>query len=106
MAGRRGKHGFLDPWREEAVKKLRLYNGAGWGGLGDHLYIAAYSVKDAVALMNEAELKVKGYTVGTTVYRFNTYFHKGHWGTSTNGITPERGVWLAKNGYEKPERVL
>ena len=93
------------------MKKLRLYNGGDWDHRGGHLYIAAYSVKDAVAITNEAHGKVRKNPHGMTEYWFNTYFYKGAWGRRMDGIVPERGVWWVRQDYgpgckEKPERLL
>ena len=98
------------------MKKLKLFNGGDWNARGGHLYVAAYSVKDAVDLVNEAYRKLKGHAdrpdiAPQTVYDFNVYWHKNAWGNQMSGITPERGVWWVEQEFgpgsgEKPKRLL
>lgn len=96
------------------MRKLKLFNGRDWDCRG-HLYVAAYSVKDAVELINAAYRKVNHLenrldVNPTSLNEVNTYYSKGCWGNPMDGVVPERGVWRSKNvrgGLEgKPERVL
>ena len=93
-------------------KKLKLFNGGDWGHQGGHLYVSAYSVKDAADLVNQAYRKLSGSENSKvcSVSEIQTYWSKGCWGKSMVGITPERGVWWAPevtNGYcGKPERIF
>ena len=89
------------------MKTLKLFNGQDWSCRGGHLYVAAYSVKDACDITNEAYRKLKGYTdrpdiKGTTLSEIKTYWSKGCWGNPMAGITPERGVWWVKKQYGGP----
>ena len=77
--------------------KLKKYNGGDWFHRGGHLYIGAYSVKDAVELINEAGKLVEHANCFLTAYYFNMYYHKGCWGTPMDGIEHERGVWWQKS---------
>ena len=97
------------------MKTLKIYNGSDWRHRGGHLYIAAYSLADAVRLVNEAYRKIHGYEDRpdincVNVNYANNYWSKGCWGNSMDGITPERGVWHAKaipGGLtEKPVRII
>ena len=97
------------------MKTLKLYNGGDWRHRGGHLYIAAYSLADAVRLSNEAYRKFKGYEDHPDInYTSNDYarkyWNKGCWGIYMDGITPERGVWHGKEkagGFaEKPVRII
>ena len=97
------------------MKKLKIWNGGDWDSKGGHLYVAAYSQKDAADLASEAYRKVRGYTdrpdlkmIGISEIR--TYWSPNCWGNAMDGITPERGVWWAKGDKfgrcGKPERIL
>jgi hypothetical protein len=89
-------------------KKLKIANIGDWTHRGGHLYVAGYSQKDMVELINEAYGKVRGngcvgsYTLGY----FRGYGSMGCWGDSMNGIVPERGVWWEKKYGEKPVRII
>ena len=98
-------------------KKLILMNGRGFKCNGDHLYIGAYSVADASRLMTEAYAKLlwtremdadeKKFYTGRFSRDVKEYFSKGSWGTSMEGVNPERGVWYAEKGYlVKPVRLI
>jgi hypothetical protein len=80
-------------------KKLKLFNGR-WDGAKGRAYVAAYSNKDCVELLRQA-----GHTI-MSLYELNGWWSKGAWGNSMDGITPERGVWLQRDGDGKPERIL
>ena len=97
------------------MKALKLFNGGDWDHRGGHLFIAAHSVKDCVDLVNSAYRKLKGYEDRLdikicSVNEVNKYYHKDCWGNSMDNVTPDRGVWWAKdNGagrHGKPERVI
>jgi len=55
-----------------------------------HLYIAAYSVSDAVRLITEfCGCEGRGVKAEIT-----NYFSPDCWGNAMEGITPERGLWI------------
>lgn len=99
------------------MKKLKLFNGRDWECRGGHLYVAAYSVKDAAELSSAAYRKINGLEdrtdiAATTISEVNVYWSKGCWGNDMNSITPERGVWWVKKSYgatpeeKTPMRIL
>jgi hypothetical protein len=67
-------------------QKLKLWNGRWFKH--QHLYIAAYSQKDAVGVVAEVFP-----TARFTLHEIQTYFSPC-WGNSMKGVTPERGVWV------------
>lgn len=77
------------------MKTLKLWNGR-WFKY-QHLYIAAYSQKDAVAAVAEVFPDAR-----FTLYELQVYF-SCCWGDSMAGIQLERGVWVQTN-RETPER--
>lgn len=92
------------------MKKLKLFNGRDLDGEG-LLYVAAYSQKDAIDLLNQAyrngrkledRLDVHPYTLR----EIQIYWNKGHWGNTMDGITPERGVWRDGKWGKTPKRLL
>lgn len=100
------------------MKKLKLFNGRDWECRGGHLYVAAYSVRDAAELSSAAYRKTIGLEdrldiVKTSISEVNVYWHKGCWGSSMEGINPERGVWWVRKNYgqgtveeKTPMRIL
>jgi hypothetical protein len=85
-------------------KVLKIWNGRGSEDRS-HLYLAAYSRADAARLLVEAYPYT---TVGQGIPELKNYFVEGCWGKTMDGITPERGVWITRNGYETnqvPERI-
>lgn len=81
-------------------KKIIIMNGR-WYDNG-HIYIGAYSIADACRICGE----LTGRPSNHYIREINEYFSKGCWGNSMDGVTPERGAWLSKDGREKPVRVL
>lgn len=98
---------------ETEVKKIKIWNGRDWDCRG-HLYVGAYSQKDAVAIANEAYRKIKGLEDRPDINPISLsevrdYWSPGCWGISMDGVTPERGVWWSKQrtfGEEKPVRII
>ena len=78
-------------------KKLILMNGR-WSR-GEHAYIAAYSIADAIRMCEEV--------VGGGGWRgeINNYFAKC-WGNAMGGIAPERGIWIQATYHDKPEKIF
>jgi len=90
-------------------KPLQIWNGRGfsrWVGEAhehyDHVFVCAHSVADAVRVLKEA-----GYR-DISRHEINVYYAEGCWGTTMEGITPERGVWVTvKNGDRRnPIRLI
>ena len=85
-------------------KKLKIWNGRGdFRKLDGHLYVCAYTQKDAIELLNQA-----GHEHMTT-RELSTYWSANCWGTSMAGITPERGVWFvhkSEPSTAKPRRLI
>lgn len=92
------------------MKTLKLWNGGDWKARHGHLYVAAYSVKEACELCREAYRKVRPdapedyYPI--TTHELNVYFNKGCWGNPMDGVTPERGVWWSKELNDPPIRLV
>ena len=94
-------------------KQLKVWNGRGaWIAHKDrdklrspsstpHMYIAAYSVKDAEALIEE----YVGYKPTGVAREMRVYFAP-MWGRIMDGITPERGIWLQFGQGETPVKVI
>lgn len=78
-----------------ASSKLKFWNGRWFKH--QHLYIAAYSQVDAVALVAEVFPKAR-----FTLHEIQVYF-SNCWGNSMDGIERERGVWVQTDN-NKPER--
>ena len=92
------------------MRALKLYNSGDWDGSGGHLFVAAWSQQDAVALVNQAHKKLMGYDGNMSLGHFREYWNKGCWGNDMNDVKRERGVWWAKRveggWHGKPERVI
>lgn len=81
-------------------RSLRLWNGR-WGRNNEqHIYIAAYSQKDAVNVIEE----LFGDRPRLTLYELQKYFSP-HWGNPMDGIKPERGAWITHSWRETPQRI-
>lgn len=78
-----------------AKGKLKFWNGRWFKH--QHLYIAAYSQADAVAVVTEVFPKAR-----FTLYEIQVYF-SNCWGNAMEGVEPERGVWVQTDS-NKPER--
>lgn len=76
-------------------KKLKLWNGRWFPKR--HIYIAAHSVDDVLAMLKEWQ----GFEQRGARSEILKYWSAGHWGTPMNGIAPERGIWLQEQS-EKP----
>ena len=86
------------------AKQLKIWNGRGHGKYDrGHVYVAAYSAKQAVELINQACSSCIG------VHEINVYYAKGCWGNPMDGITPtEPCVYVQEihHGKEKPFRII
>ena len=94
------------------MKKLKIANIGDWEHRGGHLYVAGYSQKDMLDLINEAYRKIHGYTDRPDIQvfslgEFRTYGSMGCWGNAMDGVSVERGVWWDKgNEFGHPEKVV
>ena len=86
------------------AKELKIWNGRIVGNKYNrgHIFVAAYSVKQAVELINEA----CGAFIGPS--EINNYYSKGAWGNSMEGIIPtEPCVYVQIGGFsEKPVKII
>lgn len=83
------------------MRKLRIWNGRNFPR--GHMYIAAYSVEDAVRLMTE----LHGFEPRGIRSEIRNYWSPDCWGIAMTGITPERGVWVTDNHNGKnPKRLI
>lgn len=76
------------------MKTLKLYNGHIHKGIYDrcHVYIAAYSNKQASEILN---ISLNQYI---TPHEIKTYYNKGAWGNSMDNIIPtEPCVYVINN---------
>lgn len=85
---------------------LKIWNGRGHYKLNEyHLFVAAYSVKQAAELVGKA----CGLDFPISLSEIRVYYHKDCWGNSMIGITPEEPcVYALKdNDYiNKPKRIV
>jgi hypothetical protein len=82
-------------------RKLKLWNAPWYPFQGQTLNVAAYSQKDALALLHELFPRRHFVTLGEI-----QKFWSPCWGNSMQGITPERGAWLERERFAKPVRVM
>lgn len=86
------------------AKKLKIWNGPDWKHTG-HIYVAAYSKKQALELV----CKAAGWDGACTMHEINVYWSPNCWGTKMDGITPEVGVWHVADDTKnkaKPVRLV
>lgn len=93
-----------------------MFNGSDWECRGGHLYVAGYSLADAVRLVNEAYRRLNGHTDRPDINPISehfarVYWNKGCWGVKMDGIVPERGVWWMEQDFgpksgEAPRRLV
>jgi hypothetical protein len=85
------------------MKKLRIWNGRNYNYPYGHMYIAAYSVEDAVRLLTE----LHGHEPRGIRAEIRNYWSPNCWGIVMDGITPERGIWVTdKDNDMKPKRLI
>lgn len=92
-------------------KPLLIWNGRGHqSDLGerirwDHLYVCARSRAEASRLMAKALGRPKDTSF---LSELKNYYSFGCWGNRMTGITPEVGVWGARDHCDttKPERII
>jgi hypothetical protein len=89
-------------WKGSQVSKtLKIWNGRDWKAQG-HIYVAAYSKKQALELVRKAA----GYEGACSMHEINVYWSAGCWGNSMDGITPEVGVWHSPDYNTKPVKLV
>lgn len=91
------------------ARKLKLWNGRCYGvvpqgewkrnGKTGHVFVAAYSANDVRTLCRELGLCDPGAN------EIKVYWSAGSWGTSMEGITPDRGVWIVYGPGDEPTRL-
>jgi len=84
-------------------KQLKIWNGTVWSGDYKYgsVYVAAYSMKQAVELINKA----LGTYMSPSIIK--NYYHKGCWGRAMDGIVPtEPCVYASKEFRGKPEKLI
>jgi hypothetical protein len=86
----------------EKARKLKLWNGRGCGKkYNGHIYVAAYSVKHAVEIINKAVFG-EGSTM-VTPHEIRTYYAPDCWGNAMDGIVPtEPCVYASERYLDKP----
>lgn len=89
------------------AKQLKIWNGRGYGQKYNrhHVYVAAYSVKQAAELIGQA----LGLYRSIGSHEINNYYSKGCWGNNMDGITAtEPCVYVSQRvgSDEKPIRLL
>lgn len=90
------------------AKQLKIWNGRGHGrtyGRG-HIYVAAYSRKQAAELVSIACFGDEiPHVISSN--EIKVYFSADCWGTPMNGIVPtEPCVYATKEHFGTPERVI
>lgn len=88
------------------MKTLKIWNGRGHGKvngkrlLNTHFYVAAYSVADAVRLINEVTES------HITAWEINHFYSKGCWGNPMDGIEPtEPCLYYSEKYGDTPKRI-
>lgn len=81
------------------ARKLKLWNGR-WER-DEHIYVAAYSVEDVVALLTE----LRGYEGRGMRSEIRNYWHAGQWGVHMADVTPERGAWVINERTRERRRL-
>jgi hypothetical protein len=92
------------------VKQLKIWNGRAHGSKykRGHVYVAAYSQKQAAELVSKACFGEE-YPDIVSVHEIKTYYSPGAWGNSMNGIEPtEPCVYIQEVQFsgEKPVRII
>lgn len=92
------------------MKTLKIWNGRTHGHIyrRHHVYVAAYSIKQAAELVSMACFGEDHKDLVSTS-EINHYYSKGCWGNVMNGIIPEEPcVYMCDESYSnnKPFRVV
>lgn len=88
------------------MRTLKIWNGRGHGKFDNgHIYVAAYTQKQAAELIAEA-----CNSPWITTHEIRTYYSKGCWGNSMDGIEPTEPCVYAENSQDaykgKPKRII
>lgn len=75
------------------AKQIKIWNGRAPGNNRGHIYVAAFSKKQAVDIINIA------FGSYITDHEINVYYSKGSWGNSMDGITPSEPCVYYQNSY-------
>ena len=98
-------------------RPLKIWNVRGNGSAhkyrGGRFYVAAPTKKDAATMLaqlafpyyKERPTELPRYINGA-LHELSIYGTEGCWGNQMIGITPERGVWFAKDYNSKPEKIV
>jgi hypothetical protein len=86
-------------------RKLKIWNGRGAGQKyrNGHLFVAAYSVKQAAELIN------KGCDTYITAYEIKHYFNPDCWGDTMKGIEPTEPCLYGTTSdklFENPIKII
>jgi hypothetical protein len=92
------------------AKQLKIWNGRGHGRKYSrgHVYVAAYTQKQAAELVSKACFGEE-YPDLVSVNEIRTYYSSGSWGNPMNGIEPtEPCVYIQETSFsnEKPVRII
>jgi len=90
------------------AKQLKIWNGRGYGRTYDrgHIYVAAYSQKQAAELVSRA-CHGDEYPDLVSTNEIRVYYSAGCWGNPMDGITPtEPCVYATKEHFGTPERII
>lgn len=92
------------------AKQLKLFNGRSHGTIykKHHVYVAAYSIKQAAELVSMACFGKEHKDLIST-NEINVYYSKGAWGNTMDGIVAtEPCVYMSEGIFEKskPFRVI
>lgn len=90
------------------AKQLKIWNGRGHGNIygRGHIYVAAYSTKQAAELVSRACFGEEHPDL-VSINELNVYYSKGAWGDSMNGIeATEPCVYATKEHFGTPERII
>jgi hypothetical protein len=90
------------------AKQLKIWNGRGHGktyGKG-HIYVAAYSRKQAAELVSRA-CYGNDYPNNISISEIKVYYSADCWGNPMNGIIPtEPCVYASTKPFGTPDRVI
>ena len=88
------------------AKQLKIWNGRSHGHkyYRHHVYVAAYSIKQAAELVSAACFDGRKDLVSTSEIR--VYYHKDCWGNSMDEITPTEPCVYMDFNNERPFRVI
>lgn len=90
------------------AKELKIWNGRGHGKFSKgHIYVAAYSQKQAAELISIACFGQE-HPDRVSTSEVKNYYHKGAWGNTMDGITPTEPCVYVSEKYPEtvPVRVV